>query len=200
MLRLGITGGIGSGKSTVCGFLEEWGARVFYADSEAKRLMVDNPEVRSQIIEAFGTPSYREDGTLNRKFLAGRVFGDEAQVGVLNAIVHPPVYQAFERFAEKAMEEGAALVVREAALMLEGSGRSGLDLVVAVLAPVSTRLRRVGGRDRTEEAAVRSRMQHQLTETEFRARADRVMENNGTLAELRQKTAELFSDLVEHRP
>ncbi len=200
MVRLGVTGGIGSGKSTVCRFLENWGAGVFYADEQAKRIMVEDPELRALIIAAFGDRSYHADGSLNRPYLADRSFGAGGQIGVLNAMVHPRVFRAFERFAEEGDRQGLSLVVRETALMLEDKGGSGLDLIVAVLAPTNTRVRRVVGRDRTQEDAVRDRMSHQLTESEFRDRADRVILNDGSLDELREKAARLFSDLMGHPP
>ena len=95
MTTLGVTGGIGSGKSAACAVFEALGARVVYADAEAKRLMHEHPGLRASIVEAFGAESYDDAGALNRPYLAARVFGDEAQVAKLNALVHPLVREAF---------------------------------------------------------------------------------------------------------
>jgi dephospho-CoA kinase len=197
MTSLGVTGGIGSGKTTVCGFLEEQGARVFYADLEAKRLMQEDEAVRDQIVDAFGASAYREDGSLNRVYLADRVFGDRDEVERLNAIVHPAVFRAFASAVERAEAEDVRLLVHEAALLFEAGGDAHVDATCAVVAPDADRIARVTERDDVTEEQVRARMEHQLPQEELRHRADYVIENDGSLDDLRSKTLDLYWEIVE---
>jgi dephospho-CoA kinase len=194
---LGVTGGIGSGKTTVCGFLQEKGARVFYADIEAKRLMQEDASVRAEITEAFGPEAYTDDGTLDRAVLADRVFGDAERLEQLNAIVHPRVFEAFEAAKERAAEEGVDLLVHEAALLFEAGGDAHVDVTAAVVAPDADRVARVAERDDVAPEQVRARMEHQLPQDELRRRADHVIENDGSLGDLRRKSVELYWSVVE---
>ena len=196
MTTLGVTGGIGSGKTTVCGFLEEKGARVFYADIEAKRLMQEDASVRAEITETFGDEVYTDDGALNRAVLAEQVFGDADRLEQLNAIVHPRVFEAFEGAKERAAEEGVELLVHEAALLFEAGGDAHVDVTAAVVAPDEARVARVAERDDVAPEKVRARMGHQLPQDELRRRADHVLENDGSLEDLRQKSVELYWTVV----
>lgn len=196
MKTLGVTGGIGSGKTTVCRFLEEKGARVFYADIEAKRLMQDDAWVRAEITETFGDEVYTDDGALNRAVLAEQVFGDADRLEQLNAIVHPRVFEAFEGAKERAAEEGVELLVHEAALLFEAGGDAHVDVTAAVVAPDEARVARVAERDDVAPEKVRARMGHQLPQDELRRRADHVLENDGSLEDLRQKSVELYWTVV----
>ena len=197
MKTLGVTGGIGSGKTTVCGFLQEKGARVFYADIEAKRLMQEDASVRAEITEAFGPEAYTDDGALDRAVLADRVFGDAERLEQLNAIVHPRVFEAFEAAKERAAEEGGDLLVHEAALLFEAGGDAHVDVTAAVVAPDADRVARVAERDDVAPEKVRARMEHQLPQDELRRRADYVIENDGSLDDLRRKSVELYWSVVE---
>jgi len=196
MTTLGVTGGIGSGKTTVCGFLEEKGARVFYADLEAKRLMQEDETVREAVSAAFGPNSYAEDGSLNRAYLADQVFGHPDRVERLNEIVHPAVFQAFEAAKERALRDDVSLLVHEAALLFEAGGDAHVDVTCAVVAPDADRIARVTERDDVSAAQVRDRMGHQLSQDELRRRADYVIENDGTLDDLRQQSVDLYWSLV----
>lgn len=196
MTTLGVTGGIGSGKTTVCGFLEEQGARVFYADIEAKRLMQENDAVRAEITDAFGTGAYADDGSLNRAYLADQVFGDAEQVERLNAIVHPRVFAAFEAAKKRAAEDDVGLLVHEAALLFEAGGDAHVDVTAAVLAPDADRIAWVTERDDVTPSQVRARMSHQLSQDELRRRADYVIENDGSLDDLRRKSVDLYWTVV----
>ncbi|PSQ82723.1 MAG: dephospho-CoA kinase [Bacteroidetes bacterium QH_2_63_10] len=197
MTTLGVTGGIGSGKTTVCGFLEEQGARVFYADIEAKRLMQEDPDVRAAIVEAFGEAAYTEDRALDRAYLADRVFGDAAQLERLNGIVHPHVFDAFEAAKARAADEDLPLLVHEAALLFEAGGDEHVDVTAAVAAPDADRIEWVAQRDDVTPEQVKARMHHQLPQDELRRRADYVIENDGTLEALRQKSVDLYWAVVE---
>ena len=194
---LGVTGGIGSGKTTVCGFLEEKGAKVFYADLEAKQLMQSDEDVRAEIVDAFGGEAYTEDGGLNREFLAEQVFGDAERLERLNAIVHPKVFESFAAAETRAEEEGVDLLVHEAALLFEAGGDAHVDVTAAVVAPDTERIARVMERDDVTEAQVRERMEHQLPQEELRRRADHVIENDGSLSDLRDASVDLYWTVVE---
>jgi dephospho-CoA kinase len=196
VITLGATGGIGSGKTTVCGFLEEKGARVFYADVEAKRLMQEDEAVRAAIVNEFGTEAYADDGSLNRAFLADRVFGDAERVERLNAIVHPRVFEAFEAAAGRARDEGLDLLVHEAALLFEAGGEEHVDVTAAVVAPTDDRVTWVTERDDVTPEQVKARMTHQLPQDELCRRADYVIENDGSLEDLRRKSVELYWTVV----
>ena len=197
MRTLGVTGGIGSGKTTVCGFLEEQGARVFYADIEAKRLMREDPDVQAAIVDAFGEAAYDEEGALDRAYLADRVFGDAEQLDRLNAIVHPHVFEAFEAAKARAADAEVSLLVHEAALLFEAGGDEHVDTTAAVVAPDADRIDWVTARDDVTPDQVRARMQHQLPQDELREQADYVIENDGSLDDLRWKSVELYWTVVD---
>jgi len=197
MRTLGITGGIGSGKSTVCRLFEDLGARVFVADDVAKRLMQDDPEVRREIVDAFGPASYDADGRLDREYLAQQVFGDDEKVDQINAIVHPRVFDAFRQAAREAAQEGVELLVHEAALIFEAGGDRHLDAVAVVDAPEDVRVRRVVERDGVAPEQVRARMRHQLPPEELRRRADFVIDNSGAEDALRSQVQAVYDAMVE---
>lgn len=196
---IGITGGIGSGKTTVCRVLEGMGARVFYADAEAKRIMHDDPAVRAEIVEAFGEASYTPDGALDRAYLAGRVFGYEAEVARLNAIVHPRVRQALVHARARAERDAVPLLVYEAALLFETGGDRHVDAVIVVDAPEDVRVDRVVARDDVAPEQVLARMGHQMKPAELRRRADYVIENTGSLERLEQQARHLFETVTATR-
>ncbi|PAP75148.1 dephospho-CoA kinase [Rubrivirga marina] len=182
MTTVGLTGGIGSGKSAVAARLETFdGVRVVRADDLAKRLMAEDPGVRRQLVERFGAETFGLDGALDRAGLARRVFGDEAELAALNAIVHPAVRRALEETKADARADGVRVLVYEAALLFETGGDRVVDQVVVVDAPVDVRVARAAARDGVPEAAVRERMRHQIDPAAARARADRVIDNAGDL-------------------
>ncbi len=196
VFALGVTGGIGSGKTTVCNMLKELGAWVFNADYEAKRIMVEHPDVRHEIKEAFGDKSYTEDGALNRSYLAEQIFGDAAKVDMINRIVHPRVFDAFKERRVQAEAAGIRLLVHEAALTFESGGHKHLDAVAVVFAPEKHRIDRVQDRDGASEEQIRKRMLHQIPVDEAIRRADYVIENDGSLEDLRQKVVQLFQEVT----
>ena len=195
MTTLGVTGGIGSGKTAACRFFEDLGARVVYADAEAKRLMAEDADLRAAITDAFGPESYDAEGRLNRAHLA-RAFGDPDQVARLNALVHPRVREAFFALRDEAEAEGFTLFVYEAALIYESGADAVLDFVAVVDAPLETRIERVMARDGVPREAVLARMQHQMPADELRRRADFVVENDGDLAHLRAQVTNLYRKLT----
>ena len=193
---LGVTGGIGSGKTTVCHILEELGARVFYADDEGKRLLVDDPEAREEIVKAFGEDSYHRDGTLNRRYLAEEVFNDKRKLEKINSIVHPRVFERFNQERIRAEVDGVPLLVHEAALIFEAGGDKHLDAVAVVDAPKELRIDRVSRRDNVSREDVEARMSHQLPPEELRERADYVIPNDGDLEAVRRQVERVYREVT----
>lgn len=166
MYKVGITGGIGSGKSVVCRLLGERGVAVYDADSRAKGLMATSKELREALIEAFGVEVFTSEG-VNRGYLAARVFSDAEQLQRLNAIVHPAVMEDFDRWAEA---QQGHYVVLESAILFEADLESRVDATVAVMAPEELRVERVMARDGATKEQVLARINNQMSDDE---RADR---------------------------
>jgi dephospho-CoA kinase len=175
--------------------LETCGADVFYADDEAKALML-SPDVRAEVTAAFGPSAYRSDGTLDRAVLAARVFGDEAALARLNAIVHPRVRQAFR---DRVAATRAPMLVKEAAILFESGGDAELDAVLVVDAPREVRVARVQARDGVTAAQVEARMARQMPDAERRARADYVLVNDAEGARFDADVQRLYTSLLAGR-
>lgn len=173
MYKVGITGGIGSGKSTVCGLLSAYGVAVYDSDARAKALMEQSAALRESLCVAFGSECYNEYG-LNRQYLASKVFGDEQSLMKLNSIVHPAVRADFRSWTE---QQSGEYVVLESAILFEAAFETEVDTTLAVLAPVEERVRRAMGRDGADREAILNRIQHQMSDEELHARADRCLVN-----------------------
>ena len=163
MLKIGITGGIGSGKTTVCKVFETLGIPVFYADQMAKQLMVTDVNLIAAVKNAFGEQSYSANGVLNHKHLADIVFNDKNALAQLNALVHPAVFNAFATWAKKAALS-APYVLKEAALLFESGSYTSCDHTVLVTSPLSVKLSRVTKRDLVSVQEVMLRMDKQFTD------------------------------------
>lgn len=174
MIRVGVTGGIGSGKSTACEIFAEMGVTVYDCDREAKRLMTESAAVRDQIIETFGKEAYAE-GELNRAYLAEKVFGSEEQLARLNAIVHPAVREDFRAWCAQHGQE--AYVLMESAILFDAGFESEVDITLAVVAPRELRTMRVCNRNGLTPEQVEERMAHQMSDDELHARANYTMVN-----------------------
>ncbi len=197
IFTLGVTGGIGSGKSLVCKMFEELGARVIYADAEAKKMMVGDVEVVKEIRETFGSESYFEDGSLNRAHLASVVFGDDEAVAMINGIVHPRMAGILEAAKAEAARDGIAVLVYEAALIYESGSAARVDAVAVVHAPLEARIKRVMARDEVSEEQVKERMQHQLPSEELLDRADYIITNDGSLETLQSRVEALYEQITK---
>lgn len=195
MIVAGVTGGIGSGKTTVCKVWERLGAKVFYADDEAKRLMVKDNEVRQSIINTFGEESYNKNGSLNKSYLIHEAF-HKNRVEELNRIVHPAVSKEFIEVCESARKAGKKMVVKEAAILLNKGRPKNLDIVVLVKSPEKNRVERVVKRDNINEEDVLKRVSKQPDFNELESIADIIINNTGTLTELEQKAKKVFEKLV----
>ncbi len=173
MMKVGITGGIGSGKSTVCRLFAQRGIAVYDSDSEAKRLMADDADLRSAVIARFGAETYH-DGLLDRARLAACVFSDARALADLNALVHPVVMRDFEAWAER--QEGP-YVILESAILFEAGLQGSVDRSIAVLAPAELRIQRACRRDGCGEARIRERIAAQMTDDDLCRLADYTMVN-----------------------
>ncbi|MCS6973222.1 MAG: dephospho-CoA kinase [Cyclobacteriaceae bacterium] len=176
-LQIGITGGIGSGKSTVCRIFRALGIPVYDADSRAKVVMTSDVILIGRIKQEFGSLAFKEDGTLNTVYLAETVFGDEQRLRVLNSLVHPAVASDYENWLQTQL--GKPYIIKEAALLFESGSYRNLDYTVLVVAPVEVRLRRVLQRDpfRTEKQ-IRDIMARQLPEDEAKKLARCIIQND----------------------
>ena len=178
MLKIGITGNIGSGKTTVSKIFEILNVPVFYADDAAKKVMVEDPILIDALKTEFGSEAYFDDGSLNRKHIAGIVFNNETELAKLNAIVHPAVFRAFDSWV--AGVKNALYVMKEAALLFESSSYEMCDKTIMVTAPLELRINRVMERDNLSRAEAESRNARQFSEEKKIQLADFVIRNDDT--------------------
>ena len=191
MLKIGITGGIGSGKSIVSEILRLYNIPVFDADTEAKKLNDRSPVIREKLIACFGKEVYDENGKLNRKRFAEIIFKDPDHLRKANSIIHPEVAKAFSLWAEQRNQY--PIVAIEAALLFEADFQEYVDKVIAVYSPEALRIVRILSRDNTQESEVRKRMEGQLPEDDKRRRADFIVYNDPSHSLLQQ-----ISDIFAH--
>jgi len=177
MKRIGITGGIGSGKTTVSRIFETLGIPVYYADSEAKQLMQKDGHMITQIKEIFGDEIYNKKDELNKEKLSEIVFNDKEKLEQLNKLVHPAVKDDFDKWADR--QKDIPYCILEAALIFEVGRDKDLDKVIAITAPEALRIKRIIERDNTSETAVKARIKNQLPEEEKVNKADYVINNDG---------------------
>lgn len=179
MKLIGLTGGIGSGKSTVAGIFEVLSIPVFYADQVAKQLLQTDADLIEQVKATFGSSVYGEGETLNRQALADKVFHDKEALEALNQLVHPAVREAFRNWAAR-QSRVHPYVIEEAALIFETGGDSYFDAVISVSAPENIRLARIMERDQMSREAIQARMGNQWSQQAKDERADQVISNDGS--------------------
>jgi dephospho-CoA kinase len=177
MYKVGITGGIGSGKTTVCKVFEVLGIPIFYADTEAKNMMVEDELLIEAIKSTFGGESYFEEGKLNNKHIAGIVFNNEAELAKLNALVHPAVFRAFDRW-EANVNPKAPYTLKEAALLFESGSYKMCDTTILVTAPTDVKINRVMQRDNSTAEQVKARMDKQMSDDEKAKMANHFIMND----------------------
>ncbi len=175
MIKVGITGGIGSGKSTACKVFLALGIPVFEADAEARKLQNTDPVIRQQLIELFGTDVYLPDQTINRKFLAPIVFNNPNLLLKLNEIIHPVVRKAFYDWYEK---QDAPYILHEAAILFETGFYKMMDKTITIATDENQRIERVMKRDGVTDQQVIARLRNQWTDEERIKHADFVIHNN----------------------
>lgn len=178
-LRVGITGGIGSGKTTVCRIFNVLGIPVYDADHWAKWLISNDLEIKSALVKIFGPEAYTAEGAYNRPFVANIVFNDPEKLAQLNAAVHPAVEKHSQVWHLEQAAKGLPYTLKEAALLVESKGHTHLDALIVVTAPEALRVERVMRRDRISAAEVRARLKNQLPQKEKEALADFLIVNDG---------------------
>ena len=176
MKKIGITGGIGSGKTIVCEVFKLLGVAVFHADDEARNLQNNDLQIKKRLIVHFGKQIYLPDGMLDRKKLAGLVFTDTKALAELNAIIHPAVRKSFLKWAEN--HQDAPYVLYEAAILLESGYASDFDRNILVLADEKIRIERVIRRDHSSEKLVKQRILNQMPDIQKIKMVDYIIENN----------------------
>ncbi len=174
MLRIGLTGGIGSGKTTVARIFEVLGVPVYFADDAAKKLMNEDGDLKKKIIAHFGAESYVND-KLNRSYLSSVVFSDQEKTKLINSIIHPATINDASKWLER---QATPYAIKEAALIFEAGAEKMLDLVIGVSAPRELRIQRVRQRENISEDAVLSRMEKQMNEEEKMSRCDIIINND----------------------
>ena len=170
---IGLTGGIGSGKSTVAEYFKKVGIPVYIADDQAKKIM-DKPEISKLVIETFRN-EILTSGIIDRKKLASVVFNDAEKLAQLNAIIHPAVKSDFQNWISNHQEE--PFLIKEAAVLFESGSDQDCDVIITVTAPIETRIKRVVDRDKTTRKAVLDRMLNQWTDEQRIAKSDFVISN-----------------------
>ncbi len=179
MLCIGITGGIGSGKTVISDILRALGYSVFDCDKEAKKLYDDDEELKSEVIRLFGKELYQNPtGKLDRKALSELIFSSGESRKQINALVHPAVRRAFKAWAERQKLRGCQLCFLESAILFQSDLREMLDKTLLVEADDALRLKRASQRDGVDEALIRQRMACQMPQNEMKKQADYIINNN----------------------
>ncbi len=176
MLKIGITGGIGSGKSTVCKVFELLGVPVYNSDLEAKKIQNEDAGVKTAILKEFGESILNPDGMIDRTLLAAIVFNDKEKLQKLNSIVHPAVARHFDNWLE--LNKSSNYVIKEAAILIESGAHKTVDKIILVLAPIEVRINRTIKRDKISEELVRQRINNQLSDEEKIKRSDFIIYND----------------------
>ena len=182
MLNVGITGNIGSGKTTVCRLFEILGSPVYYADDRGKSISNENEQVVKQVKELFGEEIYDSNGALRRSDVAAIVFNDKDKLAALSAIIHPAVAEDAKMWFDEQAKSGKPYGLKEAALIVENESYKKLDKLIVVSAPLELRLGRVIKRDNSNKEQVEARMANQLSDAEKEKVADFIVINDGKQA------------------
>jgi len=174
MITIGLTGGIGSGKSIVASLLELYGMSIYIADKESKQLLTSSPSIREQLTAILGSAIYDAEG-LNRRLMASLIFNDAKLLEQVNAVIHPQVALHFKEWLSR---QTTTFAVLESAILFESGFNHLVDLSILVCAPRELCIKRVMERDNITEAEVLQRMQHQISDEEKRAQSDYVIHND----------------------
>lgn len=193
MIIIGLTGGIGSGKSTIGKWFSEKEIPVYDSDQEAKKLMNEHPEVIQKLTDLFGKETY-QNGIYNRPFVAAQVFEDKELLKKLNQIVHPAVFHHFRDWVEN---QDSELVVKEAAILFESGSYKDCDAIISVVADETIRINRVKKRDDLDSEQIRKRMKNQWTDEQRIELSDFVIYNNEGLDELKSEFEEVYKKLLK---
>lgn len=193
MKIIGLTGGIGSGKTTVAYMFKDLGIPIYIADEEAKRLLVRSKVIRRKLIALFGEKVYLKNGEINKKSISDKIFKNSNYLEKMNAIVHPKVAQHFKRWIKK---QDAPFVLKESAILFESGAYKECDKIITVTASEDIRVNRVLKRDHTTKKKVKAIIDKQLSEEYKIKNADYVIHNN-TLEETLQAVKKIYADLIK---
>jgi dephospho-CoA kinase len=191
MRRIGLTGGMGSGKTTVASMFKDLGIAVYNSDVEAKRLMNEDSGIRIAIIALFGEQAY-QDNTLNKSFLAEKAFNNKELLLALNHIVHPAVREDFRSWAK---QQKGLYIIQEAAILFENGGYKNFDQMILVTAPKKLRIARIKERDHLTEKAILKRMQHQWPVKKKKELAQYVI-NNKNIEDTRNQVQKIHDQIL----
>ena len=197
---VGITGGLGSGKTTVCTMLEAMGCSVFEADRVARELQLNDPEVIEGIRRMFGEDVYSSDASgkllLDRQRIAQQVFKDPSTLKMLNELIHPKVFKAFRDAVHQAAGDGVRIFLKEAAILLESGGDKGLDILVVVASDLERRVQRAMKKGMGSREEIQRRIEAQWPQEKLVERADYVIENNGSIEDLEIRVRALYQVIL----
>ena len=192
MVKVGLTGGIGSGKTTVSNFLLEYGIPVYNSDSQGKKLMNTNLELINDIVNIFGESVYN-NGILNTNLLSSIVFSDPEKIKQLNNLVHPKVAEDFKQWVGK--NNNQPILVKEAAILIESGAYLDMDKIILVISKKSNRINRVSKRDNSDLESIEKRINFQLTDDEKIKYADYIIENNSSLDDLKNEVLRVINEI-----
>ena len=192
MVKVGLTGGIGSGKTTVSNFLLEYGIPVYNSDSQGKKLMNTNLELINDIVNIFGESVYN-NGVLNTNLLSSIVFSDPEKIKQLNNLVHPKVAEDFNQWVGK--NNNQPILIKEAAILIESGAYLNMDKIILVISKKSNRIKRVSKRDNSDFESIEKRINFQLTDDEKIQYADYIIENNSSLDDLKNEVLRVFNEI-----
>jgi len=187
---IGLTGGIGSGKTTIAQYFKSLGVPVYIADDEAKKLL-DNPDIQNKIKTIFGDFVF-ENNTISKEKLASIVFQNPQKLTELNTIIHPAVKEHFQLWVAKHQKE--PMVIKEAAILFESGSDQDCDKIITVVAPLETRIQRVISRDKSSKEAILNRIKNQWTDEMRMAKSDYIIENID-LKTAKQQADKIFQKL-----
>ena len=192
MIVVGLTGGIGSGKTTILKMFRDLEIDCYIADVEAKKLMNSSKKIKKKLIEEFGKDAYTANG-LNRKFIANIVFKNPDRLKILNSIVHPRVHKHFKKFVKKSK---SSYVIYENAILFETKGDKKCDFIITVTAPIDVRIDRILARDTTTKVDILNRMNNQFSDEEKISKSDFVI-NNIDLKETQKEVIKIHSKILQ---
>ena len=199
-MRVGITGGIGSGKTTVCRIFEALGVPVYYADAEAKRLYAENKELVTLLLDIYG-PQVMDNGAINKTFLRSVAFGSAEEAEKLNRLVHPFVFEHYEKWCVGHKDQ--AYTIKEAAILFESGSYKRVHKAIGVVAPEELRIQRVINRDQSTREEVLKRMQKQWPQEKIEALCDYTIHNDETqslIEQVRTLHSQLLNDSLREWP
>jgi dephospho-CoA kinase len=191
MMIVGLTGGIGSGKTTVAKFFKDYGIPVYIADEEAKKLMARSKVIKRKLVQLFGEKVY-VNNTLNKPFIANIIFNDKSYLQKMNAIIHPRVARHFEKWVVK---QNSPYVIKEVAILFENGGYKNCDAVITVTAPKEIRVKRLLNRDNTTLEKIEAIMKNQWTDEQKLELSDYSIENI-TLENTKKQVSKIHAQII----